>query len=550
MVDDVLNTDTYQFRPEDALAREITLVPALTIAFHPDVRRIGERVALPGLGDVPAARAAVRIARGEPSFGRPYARAGRPLASPFVSRRPIVLYREGDSIIIDPTGSGTDLALNGHPLSEAVRCDPKAVEGGVVLELSSQIVLVLHRVRSELPLPLPPHGMIGASDAMQSLREQISVSASNDLPVLVRGETGSGKELVARAIHDAGSRVQGPYRVVNMAAIPESLAASELFGHVRGAFSDAKTDRDGFFAQANGGTLFMDEIGDTPAAVQPMLLRALETGEVQQVGARRARRVDVRLVSATDADLEAAVAENRFRSPLLYRLANHEIRVPPLRERRDDIGRLLHHFLRLELERLGRPELLAAPADRRSGAHPWLPANLVTRLVLYGWPGNVRQLRSVASYIAASAAARGAISLSDPQLERLLSRPGPQASASAPVASPAHPAAPATATPPAAVGGVITRIPQRRLSDVSDDELSEVLESVDWRLGAAAAQLGVSRPALNDRVDKHPTLRRAKAIGEAELRALWAEHHDLDAMWRSLRVSRRSLKLRLKELGI
>ena len=172
---------------------------------------------------------------------------------------------------------------------------------------------------------------------------------------------------------------------------PPTLAASELFGHVEGAFSGARGRNVGYFGRADGGTLFLDEIGETPVDVQPTPLRALESGEVQQIGARGVRRVDVRLIAATDADLEGMARAGSFRAPLIYRLATHEIRIPPLRERHDDIGRLLRHFLADELTKAGRVDELRRPPTQ----DPWLPGPVVERLACYDWPGNVRQLRNV-----------------------------------------------------------------------------------------------------------------------------------------------------------
>jgi two-component system nitrogen regulation response regulator GlnG len=165
-------------------------------------------------------------------------------------------------------------------------------------------------------------------------------------PVLLRGESGTGKELVAHAIHEASPRRTGPYVAVNMAAIPPSLAAAELFGATRGAFTGADHDRPGYFSRAHRGTLFLDEIGETAPEVQALLLRVLEAGEVQAVGGLEPRRVDVRVLAATDADLQGMTAMDRFRAPLLHRLMAGYLQVPALRARREDFGRLLYAFLR------------------------------------------------------------------------------------------------------------------------------------------------------------------------------------------------------------
>ena len=199
-----------------------------------------------------------------------------------------------------------------------------------MLLLAGRIVLVLH------PMPPAPAreveglGLTGDSAAMAQVRADVRRVADLEVAVLLRGETGTGKELVARAIHRRSPRRSRPYLAVNMGAIPPALAAAELFGAARGAFTGADQRRTGYFSQAHGGTLFLDEIGETPPEVQVLLLRALETGEIQPVGAEAPRRVDVRVLAATDADLEAAIAAGRFRAPLLHRLNGYEIRLPAL----------------------------------------------------------------------------------------------------------------------------------------------------------------------------------------------------------------------------
>ncbi|HEU4537176.1 MAG TPA: sigma 54-interacting transcriptional regulator, partial [Polyangiaceae bacterium] len=181
-----------------------------------------------------------------------------------------------------------------------------------------------------------------------------------------------------------------------MGAVPKELAAAELFGAARGAYTGSTHDREGLFRSAQGGTLFLDEVGEAPPEVQVMLLRALETGEVHPVGAKAPVAVDVRLVAATDANLESQIRDGRFKEPLLHRLAGYEIRLPPLRERREDIGPLFYHFARGELEATGEARRLA-PADPYEA--PWLPAPIAARLVRHPWPGNVRQLRNWARQI-------------------------------------------------------------------------------------------------------------------------------------------------------
>jgi anaerobic nitric oxide reductase transcription regulator len=221
--------------------------------------------------------------------------------------------------------------------------------------------------------------ILGTSEAVGRVRHEIELLARSELSALITGETGVGKELVAHAIHAKSPRSEKPMVHVNCAALPESLAESELFGHVRGAFTGAVEHRAGKFEVADGGTLFLDEIGELPLSIQPKLLRALQSGEVQRIGSDRLLRVDVRVIAATNRDLWEEVRAGRFRADLLYRLGVFPLHVPPLREHRDDIPVLSGHFLDLARERLGVGPLRLSVAARK-------------KLREYDWPGNVREL--------------------------------------------------------------------------------------------------------------------------------------------------------------
>jgi two-component system nitrogen regulation response regulator NtrX len=206
--------------------------------------------------------------------------------------------------------------------------------------------------------------------------------APTEARVLITGESGTGKELVAAAIHAASARADGPFVRVNCAAIPRELIESEMFGHEKGSFTGASERRIGRFEQADGGTLFLDEIGDLSHEAQAKLLRALEAGEVERVGGDRAIAVDVRVVAATNKDLQRAVREGGFREDLLYRLHVFPIHIPPLRERPGDIPELVHHFIAMASTRIGRPQPALTPAA-------------VDLLVRHRWPGNVRELANI-----------------------------------------------------------------------------------------------------------------------------------------------------------
>ena len=279
-----------------------------------------------------------------------------------------------------------EVVLNGSVLNGSARLNAAELERGALIEIDEQVGLWLH-LREAAPRSYDDHGLIGVDPAMEHLREQIDAVSSLAMSVLIRGETGTGKERVASALHAASPRASREMLAVNVAAVDPSVLASELFGHVRGAFTGASGARKGYFRQAEGSTLFLDEIGDAGAEVQRALLRALETREVIPVGADRPVPVDVRVIAATDADLEAGVVGERFRAPLLHRLAQFEIRVPPLRERKMDIPVLFAAFVLEQLRTLGAPlPDTSAPA--------WVRASTVRRLMRHRWPGNVRELRT------------------------------------------------------------------------------------------------------------------------------------------------------------
>jgi len=221
--------------------------------------------------------------------------------------------------------------------------------------------------------------IIGKSAPMQALFELIRKVAPSDVPVLITGESGTGKDLVARALHGLSTRAQGKFLSVNCAALPESLLESELFGHERGAFSGAVRDRTGYFREADGGTLFLDEVGDMTLAHQAKLLRVLESGELTPVGSEHSVHVDVRVLTATNQDLERMTKQGKFREDLLFRIETVRLHLPPLRERREDIPLLAVHFI--EQAALGSP---VAP--------PRLGAAAMRCLLAHAWPGNVREL--------------------------------------------------------------------------------------------------------------------------------------------------------------
>jgi len=302
-------------------------------------------------------------------------------------------------------------------------------------------------------------GILGDALPIRALRETLSRVAPTQATVLVLGENGTGKELAARAIHDGSPRRARPFVTVNCAAIPETLFESELFGHVRGAFTGATEARRGKFSQADGGTLFLDEVGEIPLQLQPKLLRVLESGEVERLGGTGAERVDVRLVAATNRDLAAEVEAGRFRRDLYHRLDVVPVTVPPLRERGSDIPALAAHFLELACRRNRvRPKRLG---DAGAAA-----------LASHRWPGNVRELRNAMERVAILSP-RAEVDAQD-----LLFLAGAPAGAT-------------VTAPPGATGTLASLVEAFERATVL-----AALERNRWRMTRTAEQLGLERSHL------------------------------------------------------
>jgi DNA-binding NtrC family response regulator len=550
--------------PPAAAAADARVV-GLTILYHPSLGRIGERALLTGL----EAGKSFELSRLAPAFAAPGARTSQPLADHRISRVPLRLrgaVSAGDdaasatgttaaaavtAVMIERGDSQLPVEVNGRPLADRAQLSAAELERGAVLLLGRHVVLLLHLVDPATDAGEPSFGILGYSAGIIRVRREIRRVADLNVPVLVRGESGTGKELVARAIHDASARRDKPYLAVNLGAIPPALAASELFGAVRGAFTGATQDRPGYFQRAQGGTIFLDEIGEAAPELQVLLLRCLESGEIQPVGADRPRSVDARVVSATDADLTAAVEAARFRAPLLYRLGGYVIRLPPLRERREDLGRLLAAFLRRELTTVGEAAVLD---DEQT---PWLPAAIVARLARHDWPGNVRQLANTVRHLVI--ANRGAHPAAHFQmLDELGPDSGPAAAASgeaAPTSAEAVPAsseaAPASseAAPAAAEAAPAPAAP--RPADITDDQLVAALRAHRFSPERAATALGIPRASIYRLMDRSARVRKASELSADEIRAASAEAGgDEEAMAARLEVSVRALRRRMGELAL
>jgi DNA-binding NtrC family response regulator len=528
--------------PRGAAWQIVEEVPGLTLLAHADRRRVGERLALPAL----AAGYEVRLARSQRVFKGPRGRDARPLDDLSISRRPILLVSgdEPGSVTLDAAASRTKLAADGEPVTGRRTFSAADVERGVVLQVGRRVALLLHRMLLHPPVDDPGFALVGESAGIVRVRQEIRRLADLDVPVLLRGETGTGKELVARALHEAGARRRHPFVAVNMAGVPPSLAAAELFGATRGADTGADRTKVGFFRHADQGTLFLDEIGDTPPEVQPMLLRALENREILPVGAAEPRKVDVRVIAATDARLGEAIQAGRFRAPLFHRLAGYSIHLPPLAERRDDIGRLFFFFLARELQGIGK-----APLENDS-EHPWPSAEMVARLARYDWPGNVRELRNVARWLAITGRSCSSHEL-DAHLGELLNDSGAGVSPGSPEKLPGspggRPVGPSREVPKPVVA---KRRRLRKPAEVGEEELRSVLKAHRFELSAAAEALGVSRANLYRLIDECPAIRKAADLGREEIEeALGRCRGDLEAAADALEVSLRGLKRRMTALA-
>jgi DNA-binding NtrC family response regulator len=328
-------------------------------------------------------------------------------------------------------------------------------------------------------------GIVAKSASMRRVIDEARRVARVDSTVLITGESGVGKEAVARLIHDESARGARPFVAINCAAVPEALIESELFGHVRGAFTGATQDRVGLFESANGGTLLLDEVGDLPPAMQVKLLRVLQEREFRRVGENRTRKVDVRVLAATHRDLAGEVAAERFRQDLYYRLRVIEIRIPPLRERRDDILPIARRVLAETASRMKLPVSGFTPAA----------ADLLLR---WGWPGNVRELQNVIEHLA------------------VLAEPG---SDIGPEEIPVHRDAPETATNIGLYGAVLDDsyhlAKDKILTYFEKEYLARLVARSSGNLSRAARFAGVDRTTLYRLLERHG-MRRESLNGGVE----------------------------------
>jgi PAS domain S-box-containing protein len=327
-------------------------------------------------------------------------------------------------------------------------------------------------LREEVQVSMNFGRVIGESPALKKMLARLEAVAQTDASVLIQGESGVGKELVAHVIHGASGRSDGPLVKVNCAAVPHELFESEFFGHVKGAFTGAHRDRVGRFELADGGTIFLDEIGEIPLSLQSKLLRILQEGEFERVGDEKSHSVDVRLIAATNRDLEQAVADGRFREDLFYRVSVFPIEVPPLRERGDDVVQLALHFLERTCQEFGHEPLT-------------LSRQQAALLKQYNWPGNIRELKNVIER--AVILSQGKVLRLDLAMANIL-----ESSPRAPDSSPG-------------LGPDLEILTEQQLTDLGRQNTLNALRATDWRVSGpngAAKLLGLKPTTLADRMKK------------------------------------------------
>ena len=480
--------------------------PALTILFHPDVQRIGEVASLAALDQGESLQLS-RLHTEFRAFGKSSPK--QPLLDRYLSRTPLVFKSCGKLFEIQVPETGSSLGIGGNKVEGNYRLTCTQLERGVVMLLARRVVLLLHYHNAGVEAG-DDCGLVGESDGIRSVRTILRRVSAADLPVLLLGESGTGKELVARAIHNRSERRQNPLVTVNMAAIPDELAASELFGVRRGAFTGADSDRAGYFHRAEAGTLFLDEIGDCAPAVQSQLLRVLQEGEIQPPGGG-CEKVDVRVLAATDADISG----KDFSAALKHRLGGFEIHLPPLRERREDIGRLVVHLL--------PPEMLTSIGNDPVVIGQW--AMLLQDLARYHWPGNVRELGNYCQKMAIASQDTGQLTVPDNVFDAIHKSP-----------------------PPEFDSGINIEGARQPLADA---EIKDAMLVARWEVARAARALQISRQALYKRIESIPGLRVAADIPVTEVEAVYHQcKGELEEAALRLQVSRTALRRRWRALEL
>jgi DNA-binding NtrC family response regulator len=477
-------------------------ITGLGIIWHNDHHRIGEIAPLHF-----DRSGTVQLSRMTPNFAGNREHDERPLLDQHLSRSSVLIQKiDNRQFLFTPPDKKIEVRVNGQDLVAPKTFHIDEFGNEIIIFLSNSVVLSLFNAPARRidEAAAKQFGMLGISEAIVATKRAISRLSKGNLPVLIRGETGTGKELVATGLHEAGDRVQHAMIAVNMATLTPSLAAAELFGVKKGAYTGAERDKAGLFEQADGGVLFLDEIGDTPNEVQPMLLRVIENGEFRRVGDDKVRKANVRVFAATDRSLELDVRGQVFNQPLRRRLEAISISVPPLRDRRCDLGILLRSFLQEQSNDMPRFDLTD------------LSAADVHTLALYPWPGNVRELRNLAQQLRYGQPLLIAAFSADTAPSLVLDAPR-----------------------------------YDNPNKISEADLLGALDENNWVIKATAQSLNLSRTSLYERMKKSAAIRSIDDIRTDELeRVLHEVPGGLNAWAKHLRVTRESLARRLRGLRL
>lgn len=477
----------------------------LTIIWHPELERIGEQTIVTGHN--------LSLSRYHPLFCKPE-QSGLPLGHGGISRSPLELSidAQGGVTITVPAGR-MQVELDGREIQGNHYLQPEQISNGTILGLGRAVLLCLHWLTA-LPKNNAIDGLIGVGSSTQKVRDLIRQVAVTDATVLLLGETGTGKEVVAQAIHSLSLRKHKPLVNVNMAALNDDLAAADLFGAAKGAYTGAQTTRNGFFQEAEDATLFLDEVGNAPASVQPMLLRVLETGDYRPLGATKDLTTTARIIAATDQDLYGG----GFNPALLRRLESFVINLQPLRNRREDLGALIIYLMQ-------SPSL-------NNIANKNLSFSLLTQFALYDWPGNIRQLRHFLKRVLLGMAAN-----EPPSFSSLVDTPPQRITYSAEPTSAYSPQIPSPAE----------KQTRKKLNELSEADVLTALEENEWNIQSAAQALGISRPSMYKLMDNNTQIRRVEKIPEEEIQQAWkTANNDIEVCASLLKTPAEALRRNLR----
>lgn len=530
-----MGSDTLRHAPPNMCLKGSSQTLTITIAFHPDISRIGEQYR----HVKKEYEQCFRISRNFPLFEEISAEQKplrRPLIDQFISRTPLIMSKQGTSWHLQKTNGGTRLSdVNNNDIN-SLYLDQQMLERRYFICLAARIVLCIHCTDGVTHQALD-YDLLGVSDNLARVRTLIANIAPLKTPVLVRGESGTGKELVAQALHKNGRSTCPKMVCVNIGAIPTELITTELFGNTKGAFTGA-TNKVGLFQLANNSSLFLDEIGEASSEVQVALLRALETGVIKALGASSEQAVNVRIIAATDANLESLISQESFRMPLLQRLSGLVIEILPLRKRPEDIGIVLTKFIYDALVSSKQIDKLVNTTNFNHCYWAWFYAQCCT----LPWLGNVRQIKNVATQLSIALLEHPNIASFDwyAFVEKIpTDMPGPQGpnihvNHEKPEDDTRH-----------------KETIKRKPREITDHEILRELQRNNWEIKQTADCLGISRAALYIRVDSHPEIKRAGDLSAIVLSRAYCESAgNIDTMVQHLKVSKPALRRRLHEIGL